>query len=73
MTAFEHAAPAEKSGQMVEAVCWECGAKVLCNEFIVCCTGTMFHICPDCEAKVEHSDDLPACPTPGETPANPST
>lgn len=54
--------PAERQPTIMEAVCWECGERTMCAEYVVCCTGTMFHICPACEAK--------ACGTaePEETP-----
>lgn len=52
MDTFEEATPALKCETMTDAVCWECGNRLVCHEYVVCCTGTLFHICPDCEAKV---------------------
>ncbi len=62
MDNFEQATPAERQEQLVDAVCWECGAKAICAEFIVCCTGTLFHVCAACEAKVDA--DVPAVAAP---------
>lgn len=56
MDSCSDTAAAEKSPNMTEGVCWECGKHLLCNEYIVCCTGTIFHICPECEAKVNERD-----------------
>lgn len=42
-----------RNGERVEATCWECGEQASCIEYIVCCTGTMFHVCPDCLEKLE--------------------
>ncbi len=47
---------------MVKSVCWECGEDKDCIEYTVCCTGTLFHICPDCEKKVQARDEM-ACAT----------
>jgi hypothetical protein len=44
------------TGTTVYAVCWECGAERLCVEYVVCCTGTMFHVCPECLAKLENQE-----------------
>lgn len=56
MEAFEHASPAEKSPNMIKAVCWQCGEELMCNEYVVCCTGTLFHICPACEEKANEEE-----------------
>jgi hypothetical protein len=55
---FDGAVKAEPSGTMVTAVCWECGQELLCREYVVCCTGTVFHICPDCEARLDSNDEV---------------
>lgn len=73
MDTFEGATPAERQGSVAVGVCWECGREVLCQEYVVCCTGTIFHICPDCEARVnqvagEDSGTTPAASLPSETP-----
>ena len=57
MDSLENAQPAERQNTTTEATCWECGKKTMCIEYIVCCTGTLFHICPDCEEVVQHGDD----------------
>lgn len=57
MDQFENSAPAQKSPNMQKAVCWECGRELMCHEYIVCCTGTMFHICPECEEKTNAEDE----------------
>ncbi|MFO0944443.1 MAG: hypothetical protein U1D30_00625 [Planctomycetota bacterium] len=56
MDTFENASPAEKQPNMRQGTCWECGEELLCNEYVVCCTGTVFHVCPDCENKVQEKD-----------------
>lgn len=68
MDTLESAAGATKNGNQVNAVCWECGEMTTCIEYIVCCTGTLFHICPACEAKVNDGDSC-AAPT-GNLPAD---
>jgi hypothetical protein len=40
---------------LVEAVCWECGNRKLCREIVVCCTGTVVHICTECDQKLRDS------------------
>lgn len=49
--------PAEKSTRMQTAVCWQCGEELLCFEYVVCCTGTLFHICPQCEEKMQAENE----------------
>ena len=66
MDTFEEAAPAVRSAQMTEAVCWECGRRLFCHEYIVCCTGTLFHICPECEEKTNSQDDASENPAPAQ-------
>ena len=66
MDTFEEATPAAKSGMMGEAVCWECGEKRQCYEYVVCCTGTLFHICPECEEK---TNEKPSCAVESEPKA----
>lgn len=56
MDTFEGAVGAERQPNQKVGTCWECGKELLCTEYIVCCTGTVFHICPECEAKV-HGDE----------------
>lgn len=53
MEQWEQATPAQQQSEMRMAVCWECGKTLECFEYIVCCTGTIFHVCPDCQEKVE--------------------
>lgn len=48
MDNFENASPPQESEDMVFAKCWECGSEKTCREFVVCCTGTMFHYCDEC-------------------------
>lgn len=55
MDTFEGAAGAKRQPNMKVGTCWECGEELLCTEYIVCCTGTVFHICPKCEQKVNES------------------
>jgi hypothetical protein len=45
---------AVRQPNMGMGICWECGEERLCYEFVVCCAGTIFRLCPECEAK----DDL---------------
>lgn len=40
----------EEKKELIIAICWECGREMPCHEHIICCTGTMFHVCPDCLA-----------------------
>ena len=61
MDRVDSAAPPERQPELVEAVCWECGAHRPCFEYVVCCTGTTFHVCQACEEQVRSRDD-PACP-----------
>lgn len=64
MEQWEGASPAVRSAAMCKAVCWECGQDLECFEYIVCCTGTLFHICPACEAAQKE----PAGPEPEPAP-----
>jgi hypothetical protein len=64
MDSFESASPPTRGPEMVEAVCWECGDRRTCFEYVVCCTGTTFHVCQACEDRVRAEDDAPACPNP---------
>jgi hypothetical protein len=57
MDNFEQGTLPQKQKDLVEAVCWDCGTKKLCFEFIVCCTGTRFHTCRECERRIKESDD----------------
>lgn len=52
MDTLENASPAEKQPNMRVGTCWECGEVLPCHEYVVCCTGTVFHVCPACENKV---------------------
>ena len=56
MEQWEQATPAERQGESKTAICWECGENKDCHEYIVCCTGTIFHVCPACEAKVKDDE-----------------
>lgn len=60
MESWEDAAPAERQTGTRQAICWECGQERECFEYTVCCTGTIFHICPTCEAAVDNRPDEPA-------------
>lgn len=57
MDNFEQGTLPQKQKDLVEATCWDCGTEKLCFEFIVCCTGTRFHTCPECERRIKESDD----------------
>jgi hypothetical protein len=56
MAAIDDVAGAERQPTTTQAVCRECGEKLECIEYIVCCTGTVFHICPACERKAQEED-----------------
>ena len=56
MEQWEQASNAARQEGLKKAVCWECGQDLECIEYVVCCTGTMFHICPACEEKVNARD-----------------
>ena len=56
--------PPTRQPELVEAVCWECGATGKCFEYIVCCTGTTFHVCEACEDRVRADAGDAACPQP---------
>lgn len=56
MDNLEGATPAERQPTLRTAVCWECGEEKRCSEFVVCCTGTVFHVCAECEANLEEAD-----------------
>ena len=62
MDTLESAAPPSRQPDKVEAVCWECGERRTCFEYVVCCTGTTFHVCDDCERKIQDRDEPSACP-----------
>jgi hypothetical protein len=62
MDRLESVAPSERQAQLVEATCWECGKRFQCFEYVVCCTGTTFHVCEACEERLRGRDDA-ACPT----------
>lgn len=68
MDTFENSVPAERQPTMRVGVCWECGAEILCHEYVVCCTGTVFHICPACEEKVRADEGTDAAPEPADAP-----
>lgn len=54
----EAAAGAQRqSDERTDAVCWECGENTPCYEYVVCCTGTLFHLCPACEERIQNGDD----------------
>ena len=59
MATIDDVAGAERQPNTTTAVCWECGEKVECIEYIVCCTGTVFHICPACEQKAHEQPPAP--------------
>jgi len=44
----DNASPPQESEDKVVAKCWECLKTLECTEYIVCCTGTMFHYCEKC-------------------------
>ena len=52
MDNFENASPPQIMEEKINAKCWECEQILLCNEFVVCCTGTMFHYCDTCLDKL---------------------
>ena len=64
MSAFEDTNPAERQPEVVEAVCWECGERKECHEYVVCCTGTLFHLCDACEEKVREKPEVCETPAP---------
>lgn len=68
MDTLEGASPAERQATMTMAVCWECGAERSCHEYIVCCTGTVFHVCPECEDRIDARDE-PEAPKNHDCPA----
>ena len=53
MDNFEAANEPQRQPAMVVSKCWECGEEKKCIEYIVCCTGTKFYICPECEKKIQ--------------------
>jgi hypothetical protein len=54
MDNFEAATLAQIQKDMIKAECWECGELKICYEYIVCCTGTRFHTCIDCQIKIQN-------------------
>lgn len=68
MEQWEQATPAEMQSEMRVATCWECGQELECFEYIVCCTGTVFHVCPICREKAQEAD-VPA-PVGGNAPSS---
>lgn len=60
MDHVESANAAVKSPGLASAICWECGENRECYEYVVCCTGTLFHICPICEDRVNRRDQSAA-------------
>jgi hypothetical protein len=56
MDTFESATPPQKQPELVKARCWECGEEKMCVEYIVCCTGTRFHNCLECEEKINNEN-----------------
>jgi len=53
MDNFEAANAPQRQPEMVVSKCWECGKEKECIEYIVCCTGTKFYTCPECEKKIQ--------------------
>ena len=53
MDNFEAANEPQRQPAMVVSKCWECGEEKECIEYIVCCTGTKFYICPECEKNIQ--------------------
>ena len=53
MDNFEAANEPQRQPEMVVSKCWECGSEKECIEYIVCCTGTKFYTCPECEKKIQ--------------------
>jgi len=53
MDNFEAANAPQRQPEMVVSKCWECGEEKECIEYIVCCTGTKFYTCPECEKKIQ--------------------
>ncbi|MGL4465664.1 MAG: hypothetical protein ACRDD1_04485 [Planctomycetia bacterium] len=72
MDTFEEASPAQKSAGLHDAVCWECGENKLCYEYVVCCTGTMFHVCPDCEESKMEEEEAEAVVAAGDAAGLPA-
>lgn len=56
MDNFEAANAPQQQPQRVVSKCWECGEEKECIEYIVCCTGTKFYTCPECQKKIEEED-----------------
>lgn len=55
MDNFENACPPQLSEDKVIAKCWECLQTLECTEYVVCCTGTMFHYCDECLKKLNYN------------------
>lgn len=53
MDTFENSALADEDNVLEEATCWECWQQKECVRYTVCCTGTIFHICKECQEKVK--------------------
>ena len=67
MEQWEAASSAARQPGETEAICWECGEKTTCFEYIVCCTGTVFHLCPACETRVQAKESAAeTCPKPNQ-------
>ncbi len=59
MDTFENASPPQEQPDMIQAACWECGRNKMCYEYIICCTGTHFHACPECREILQQAAALP--------------
>jgi hypothetical protein len=59
MDAFEILPAADSHGIVPDAVCWECGERGECYEYVVCGAGTVFHVCVRCEEKLRSADEPP--------------
>ncbi len=62
MKTIDEANEAERQPGIIRAVCWECGNETDCYEYIVCCSGKLYHICPECESKLDDDPELSTIP-----------
>lgn len=58
MDNFENACPPQINEDKVIAKCWECEQILECTEYVVCCTGTMFHYCDKCLRKIRNGQQI---------------
>lgn len=52
MDNFEASQNPQEQSDLITTICWNCGENKICKEYIICCTGTKFHNCLECEIKL---------------------